>query len=64
MKPIVISEEAAWGCSGLAARDFRELVDALVDSGRMVRSGRLIVFPNLKTASLVLTSRPRRKGRL
>lgn len=61
MNVIIIPEITAWGCSGLRADDFRNLVNALIASDRMARSGRDLVFPNLKTAALVLSGRPRRR---
>lgn len=51
---IIIPESTAWGCSGLSARDFRELVEALVSSGVIVRSRRDLVFANLEAAALIL----------
>jgi hypothetical protein len=64
MNPIIISETAAWGCSGLRADDFLDLVAALVDSGHVVRSRRDLVVRNLKTLAILIGSgRPRRRSR-
>lgn len=63
MKPLIVSVGTAWECSGLSLAAFGDLVDALVSSGRAVRHRDLLVFPNVRTASLVLTGRPRRRSR-
>ncbi|HPA50127.1 MAG TPA: hypothetical protein PLP50_00880 [Thermoanaerobaculia bacterium] len=63
MNPLIISVSTAWEASGLSLAAFGDLVDALVSSGRAVRHRDLLVFPNLKTAALVLSGRPRRRAR-
>ena len=63
MNPIIIAVSTAWECSGLSLDAFGDLVDALVASGRAVRHRDLLVFPNVKTAALVLAGRPRRRRR-
>lgn len=65
MTPLIIRVSTAWEASGLSLAAFGDLVDGLIVSGRAVRHRDLLVFPNLKTAALVLTGRPRtrRKGK-
>lgn len=61
MNPLVVSVATAWECSGLSLAAFGDLVDALRESGRIVRSRHLLVFPNVKTAALVLNRSGRRR---
>jgi hypothetical protein len=64
VNPITIPEVAVWGCSGLRADDFRDLVKALVDSEHVVRVGRNLLVRNLKVLAILTGSgRPRRRGR-
>lgn len=65
MNPIIVRVSTAWEASGLSLAAFSDLVGGLVASGRAVRHRDVIVFPNLKTAALVLTgrTRARRKGK-
>ncbi|HPA52889.1 MAG TPA: hypothetical protein PLP50_14940 [Thermoanaerobaculia bacterium] len=63
MNPLIISVSTAWECSGLSLAAFGDLVDGLVTSGRAVRHRDILVFPNVRTAALVLTGRPRRRPR-
>ena len=63
MNPIVMSVPTAWEASGLSLEAFGELVDALRESGRIVRHRDLLVFPNVKTAALVLNRAGRRRKR-
>lgn len=60
---IIIPEATAWGCSGLSARDFADLVKAMVDAGYVVRSRRDLVFANLATAALILGRLPQSRRR-
>ena len=63
MNPLIVSVPTAWECSGLSLAAFGDLVDALIASGRAVRHRDVLVFPNVRTAALVLTGRPRRRRR-
>ncbi len=63
MNPLIMKTTTAWECSGLSLAAFGDLVDSLVSSGRAVRHRDVLVFPNVKTAALVLTGRSRRRRR-
>ena len=63
MNPLIVSVSTAWECSGLSLAAFGDLVDGLIASGRAVRHRDLLVFPNVRTAALVLSGRPRRRRR-
>ena len=63
MNPLIVSVSTALECSGLSLAAFSDLVDGLISSGRAVRHRDLLVFPNVKTAALVLSGRPRRRRR-
>ncbi len=69
MTPVVLTAWAAWDRSRLRLDTFQQLVLDLESTGHALRVGRSIVFPNVKSAQLLLggrAPRPRptqRKGR-